>query len=203
MHSSLTGPCFGVEFAKFNTLTTVGPRRRSSLDSPITFCASFRTLPRQLFDLRHSNPTVGSLLAGTAQQHVKSVRAGARVPACACACECVSARSVLEAHNFFFVFMHVSFNSLAKVQQECFDLWTRVLQNVPESRICLKSNVAFSMPHICNLWCGLHATLHEFLPASTLTCVRLYGALFSGMSVDAPIIHAFSATEAARISTQS
>ena len=83
--------------------------------------------------------------------------------------------------------MHVSFNSLAKVQQECFDLWARVLQNVPESRICLKSNVAFSMPHICDLWCGIDATLDTFLTASTLTCVRLYGALISGMSFDAPI----------------
>jgi hypothetical protein len=50
------------------------------------------------------------------------------------------------------VLVHVSFNSLGKVQQECFDLWARVLQNVPDSRICLKSNVAFSMPYISNLW---------------------------------------------------
>jgi len=27
-----------------------------------------------------------------------------------------------------------------------------VLQNVPNSRICLKSNIAFSMPYICELW---------------------------------------------------
>ena len=45
-----------------------------------------------------------------------------------------------------------SFNSLGKVQQECFELWARVLQSVPDSRICLKSNIAFSMPHICETW---------------------------------------------------
>ena len=28
----------------------------------------------------------------------------------------------------------------------------RVLESVPESRLCLKSNVAFSMPHISELW---------------------------------------------------
>lgn len=45
-----------------------------------------------------------------------------------------------------------SFNSLGKVQRECFDLWIRVLRAVPYSRIALKSNRAFSMPFIREYW---------------------------------------------------
>ena len=45
-----------------------------------------------------------------------------------------------------------SFNSLGKVQDKCFQLWASVLQNIPESRICLKSNVAFSSPYISEIW---------------------------------------------------
>ena len=45
-----------------------------------------------------------------------------------------------------------SADDVDSAQEPCLDLWARVLQSVPNSRICLKSNVSFSMPYICEQW---------------------------------------------------
>lgn len=45
-----------------------------------------------------------------------------------------------------------SFNTLAKVQGRCFDLWVRLLQEIPDARLCLKAGVSFSSSAVADEW---------------------------------------------------
>jgi protein O-GlcNAc transferase len=45
-----------------------------------------------------------------------------------------------------------SFNTIAKVQDECLDLWVTVIKSVPDSRLCLKAGTTFSFPSLREMW---------------------------------------------------